>query len=76
MAAWTPCKRRRFIQRLRRLGFSGPVQGTRHRFMVYGAKRLAIPSHAEYSVPQLLVLIREIEPILGRPLDSGEWERL
>ena len=49
------------------------LYGTRHRFMVFERKRLAIPSNEEYTVPQLLVLIREIEAILGRSLDPEEW---
>ena len=53
MGKWTPCKRRKFIKRLRRLGFDGPYSGTRHQFMLLGNHRLAIPSNSEYSVPQL-----------------------
>jgi hypothetical protein len=71
-----PVKRRSFIQHLRRLGFVGPYPGTRHEFMVYAAKRLAIPSNAEYSVPQLREMIREVEAIIGRPVSANEWEAL
>jgi len=47
MSQWTPCKRRVFIRRLRKLGFDGPFAGTRHEFMVYEDHRLAVPSNAE-----------------------------
>jgi len=38
--------------------------------------RLAIPSNTEYSVPQLRMMIREIEEILGREVTFDEWNRL
>ena len=44
--------------------------------MLYEGRRLAIPSNAEYSVPQLRVMIREVEGILGRELTLVEWNRL
>ena len=76
MSPWQPCKRRVFIKRLRKLGFEGPFSGTRHEFMVFGNYRLSIPSNAEYSVPQLRKMIREVESILSRTLASAEWNRL
>ena len=76
MSRWTPCKRPDFIQRLRKLGFDGPYAGTRHQFLVYGKHRLAIPSNAEYSVPQLHMMVREVEEIMGREVTIGEWQEL
>jgi len=76
MSPWQPCKRRVFIKRLRKLGFERPFSGTRHQFMVFGNYRLSIPSNAEYSVPQLRKMIREVESILSRTLASAEWNRL
>jgi hypothetical protein len=76
MSPWQPCKRRVFIKRLRKLGFEGPFSGTRHKFMVFRDYRLSIPSNAEFSVPQLRMMIREVESILSRTLDSDEWNRL
>ena len=76
MSPWQPCKRRVFIKRLRKLGFEGPFSGTRHQFMLFRNYRLSIPSNAEFSVPQLRMMIREVESILGRTLDSDEWKRL
>jgi hypothetical protein len=44
--------------------------------MILAERRLAIPSNAEYSVPQLRMMIREVEAILRREIASDEWERL
>jgi hypothetical protein len=76
MSRWAPCKRRDFIDRLRKLGFKGPYTGTRHQFMVYGKHRLSIPSNPEYSVPQLRMMIEEIEKIINREISLQEWDRL
>lgn len=76
MSRWTPCKRRDFIRRLRKLGFDGPYSGTRHQFMTYERHRLTIPSEAEFSVPQLRIMIREIESITGREILVDEWNKL
>lgn len=76
MSQWTPCKRRDFISRLRKLGFDGPFSGTRHQFMVYKQQRMAIPSNNEYSIPQLRMMIREVENIIGREIIADEWNRL
>jgi len=76
MSQWSPCKRREFIRRLRELGFNGPFSGTRHQFMVYRKQRLAIPSNAEYSVPQLRLMLQEVAEIIGREITADEWNRL
>jgi len=76
MSQWTPCKRRDFIRRLRKLGFEGLYSGTRHQFMIYEQHRLAIPSNVEYSVPQLRMMIREIEEIMDREITAQEWSKL
>ena len=70
MSRWAPCKRRIFVRRLREIGFDGPFSGTRHQFMVYGQHRLAIPSDAEYSVPQLRMMIREVDDDPGSGGDN------
>jgi len=44
--------------------------------MIYEEHRLAIPSNPEYSVPQLKMLIREVEAIIGRKITLKEWEEL
>ena len=76
MSRWTPCKRRNFVRRIRKLGFDGPYSGTRHQFMIYGQHRLAIPSNDQYSVPQLRMLIREVEGIMEREITAQEWSKL
>ena len=73
MSRWIPCKRVVFIRRLRRFGFDGPFTGTRHQFMVYEKQRLTIPSNSEDPVPQLRMMIREIEDILERKISLAEW---
>lgn len=76
MNRWTPCKRSDFIRKLLRLGFEGPFSGTRHQFVIYGKHRLAIPSNVEFSVPQLRMMIREVEKILNREITLEEWNQL
>jgi hypothetical protein len=76
LSRWTPCKRRDFVQKLRKLGFEGPFSGTKHQFMTYAQHRLAIPSNDEYSVPQLRMMIREVEVILAREIALEEWNSL
>ena len=44
--------------------------------MIYENHRLTIPSNNEYSVPQLRMMIREAERIIGREIPMDEWESL
>lgn len=44
--------------------------------MVYGGHRLAIPSNQEYSVPQLRVMISEVEEIIGGKITAEQWSAL
>ena len=76
MSRWNPCRRNDFIRRLRRLGFEGLYSGAKHQFMVHEQHRLTIPSNAEYSVPQLRMMIREVELIIGREITADEWNHL
>ena len=76
MNRWNPCRRRDFIAKLRQLGFDGPFSGRRHQFMIIPGHRLAIPSNNEYSIPQLRVIIREVEMLLERQLSAEEWNTL
>jgi predicted RNA binding protein YcfA (HicA-like mRNA interferase family) len=76
MSQWNPCKRNEFIRRLRALGFAGLYSGAKHQFMVYEQHRLTIPSNKEYSVPQLRMMLHEVEAILGRPVTLEEWNNL
>ena len=45
-----PVSRRELIRRLRALGFSGPVSGGKHAFMVRGALKLHIPNPHQQDV--------------------------
>jgi len=76
MSQWKPCKRREFIRKLRKLGFEGPYSGTRHQFIVFEKHRLAIPSNAEYSLPQLCMMIKEVEEILNHKINVNDWYKL
>lgn len=76
MSPWQPCKRRLFIKRLRSLGFKGPYSGKHHHFMVYTHHRLSIPSNAELSVPQLKMMIKEVEAIIKRSISADDWNDL
>ena len=44
--------------------------------MVYEEHRLTLPSNDEYSVPQLRMMMREVEAILGRRIGPDEWARV
>ncbi|MCA1568001.1 MAG: type II toxin-antitoxin system HicA family toxin [Acidobacteria bacterium] len=76
MSRWNPCKRSDFIRRLRQLGFEGLYSGAKHQFMIYQQHRLTIPSNSEYSVPQLRMMLREVEAITGRQITAEEWDKL
>ena len=76
MSRWRPCKRHDFVNKLRHLGFKGPYSGTRHQFMVYKNHRLSTPSNAEYSVPQLRMMVHEVEAILERSITADEWNNV
>jgi hypothetical protein len=44
--------------------------------MRYGTHTLAIPNNAEYFVPQLKTLLKEVEQIIGRKISLPEWQNL
>jgi hypothetical protein len=74
--SWSPCKRRDFIRKLRRLGFSAPEPGGRHFFMRFQRYTLTLPSNPEYSIPQLRMLLREVERGTGMAIDAERWSGL
>lgn len=76
MRAWRPLKGREFIRKLRALGFRGPFSGTRHQFMVLSQHRQTNPSNSEFSIPQVRMLVRQVESILGRSISLDEWDSL
>jgi hypothetical protein len=76
MPSWRPLKRRDFICKLGALGFDGPYSGTRHQFMILGQHRQTIPTNSEYSVPQVRMLLRQVETIIARKVSLEEWDSL
>ena len=76
MAKWMPCKRRDFIKKLRKLGFEPPEPGGRHHYMHYGTYTLTLPSNKEYSVPQIKMLLNEIERGITKKISLQQWEKL
>jgi len=44
--------------------------------MLFKNHRLSIPSTAEFSVPQLKMMITEIESIIERSLAADKWNNL
>ena len=76
MARWAPCKRKDFIRKLGTLGFGPPEPGGRHFYMRFKAYTLTIPNNQEFSVPQLKMLLKQVEKILGRRIPLKEWQNL
>ncbi len=76
MAKWMPCKRRDFIKKLRKLGFEPPEPGGRHHYMRYGTYTLTLSSNKEYSVPQIKMLLNEIERGISKKTSLQQWENL
>jgi len=44
--------------------------------MVINCLTLTLPNNAEYSIPQIKMLLREIELGLKKKIPLGEWEKL
>jgi hypothetical protein len=76
MSRWSPCKRRLFIKKLKKLGDNDPETGGRHEFMLYSSHKQTIPNNEEFSVPQLKKLIRQVEQKIGREIAIEEWHNL
>jgi hypothetical protein len=76
MGKWKPCKRRDFIKKLKKLGFGPPEPGGRHFYVRYGTYTLTLPSNREYSVPQIKMLLNEIEHGIDRKIPIKEWGNL
>ena len=75
MARWTPCKRRDFIAKLKKLGFESPELGGGHFYMRRGTFTLTLPNNAEYSIPQIKMLLREIELGTKIKISLEEWQK-
>ena len=76
MGKWKPCKRRDFIKKLKKLDFEPPEPGGRHFYMRYGIYTLTLPGNKEYSVPQIKMLLNEIEYGISRKISIEEWSNL
>ena len=76
MDKWTPCKRKDFIRKLRKLDFETPEPGGRHFYMRYGTFTFTLPNNAEYSVHHVKMLLREIELGIKKKISIEEWQRL
>jgi hypothetical protein len=44
--------------------------------MIYKTHRLALPSNEEYSVPQIKMMLNEVENIIEKPISLEEWNAL
>ena len=76
MGKLTPCKRKDFIRKLRRVGFESPEPGGKHFYMRYESFTFTVPNNREYSVPQVKTLIKEIELGMKKRISLEEWENL
>ena len=76
MVKWNPCKRREFIKKLKKAGFEPPEPGGSHFYMRYGTYTITLPGNKEYSVPQVKMLLKEIEQGIKKEISLDEWESL
>ena len=76
MAKWTPCKRKDFIAKLRKLGFESPEPGGRHFYMRHGTFTLTLPNNTEYSVHQIKMLLKEIETGIKKKISLKDWQKI
>ncbi len=76
MVKWKPSTRKEFIRKLKKIGFAPPEPGGRHSYMRYRTYTLTIPSNKEYSMPQVKMLLNEIEQEIGRKITLEEWDSL
>ena len=64
------------MRKLRALGFGEPEPGGRHFYMRYWQQTLTIPNNSEFSIPQLRMLLKQVEKILERKILLREWQKL
>ena len=74
MGNWKPLKRREFIKKLKKFGFQSPEPGGRHFYMRYGAYTLTLPNNKEYSIPQIKMLLAEIEHGIKKKISIDIWD--
>lgn len=72
MPALGPISRRDLLGYLRRLGFTGPLPGTRHQIVVRGNIKLRVPNphQGDVSLDLLVRLLRQAG------ISREEWEAL
>lgn len=70
----TPISRRKFIGKLRVLGFEGPYAATRHEYMVRGVQKVFIPNpHGkDIATPLLRRLLAEFDITLDEWNNADE----
>src|SRR5579872_6457003 len=74
-----PISRRELIRRFRKLGFTGPISGTRHQFVVKGDLKVRIPNQhkggsIDWSLIKKSCARRGSRPAIGTRLDSSSAE--
>ena len=64
-----PISRRKFIKRLKGLGFDGPHAGTRHAYMVKGPHQVRVPDphEGDIGVEQLSRILKQAD------ISRDEW---
>ncbi len=58
------------------MGFGELEPGGRHFYLRRGTFTLTLPSNVEYSVPQVKMLLKEIEEGIKRKISLEEWQKL
>ena len=76
MVRGMPCKRRDFIAKLKKLGFESPEPDGRHFYMRHETFTLTLLNNAEYSIPQIKMLLKEIELGIKKKISLEEWRKL
>jgi predicted RNA binding protein YcfA (HicA-like mRNA interferase family) len=66
-----PIEHREFLRKLRRLGFSGPVQVGRYPFMIRGRQKLAIPNPHGKTIDDVKLLKRILRQA---GINDQEWD--
>lgn len=67
-----PLKRKEFIKKLRKYGFTGPYSGGRHQFMIKGSLKLRIPNPHQKDIS--VSLLKEI--LKQADISIDEWDSL
>jgi len=57
------------------MGFGEPEPGGRHFYLRHGTFTLTLPNNLEYSVPQVKMLVKEVEDGIKRKISLEEWQK-